>query len=74
MAEDSVYPTAHFNQGTTDSVLMAGPSVARKLILNRDVKAVTNVMVSKPSGQKIVSDTVAFASGTLGILKLRLTG
>ena len=41
---------------------------------NRDVKAVTNVMVSNPTVKKIDSDTVAFASGTLGILKLRLTG
>ena len=71
---DSVYPTSHFNPGATDSVLMAGPSVGRTLTRNRDLKAVTNVMVSNPAVKKINSDTVAFASGTLGILKLRLTG
>ena len=71
---DSVYPTSHFNPGATDSVLIAGPTVGRTLTRNRDVKAVTNVMVSNPTVKKIDSDTVAFASGTLGILKLRLTG
>src|ERR1700754_2418792 len=71
---DSVYPTSHFNAGATDSVLPAGPSVGRRLVLDRDVKAVTNVMVSNPAVKNIGSDTVAFASGTLGILKLRLTG
>src|ERR1700754_4276018 len=71
---DSVYPTSHFNSGATDSVLAAGPSVGRRLVRDRDVKAVTNVMVSNPAVKKIGSDTVAFASGTLGILKLRLTG
>jgi hypothetical protein len=55
-------------------VLIAGPTVGRTLTRNRDVKAVTNVMVSNPTVKKIDSDTVAFASGTLGILKLRLTG
>ena len=62
---DSVYPTSHFNPGARGSVLMAGPSVGRKLTLNRDLKAVTNVMVSNPAVKKIVSDTVAFVSGTL---------
>ena len=71
---DSGYPTSHFNPGATDSVLIAGPTVGRTLTRNRDVKAVTNVMVSNPTVKKINSDTVAFASGTLGILKLRLTG
>lgn len=71
---DSVYPTSHFNSGATDSVLPAGPSVGRQLVLDRDVKAVTNVMVSNPAVKNIGSDTVALASGTLGILKLRLTG
>ncbi len=71
---ESVYPTSHFNSGATDSVLPAGPSVGRKLVRDRDVKAVTNVMVSNPAVKNIGSDTVAFASGTLGILKLRLTG
>jgi hypothetical protein len=71
---DSVYPTSHFNPGATDSVLPAGPSVGRRLVRDRDVKAITNVMVSNPAVKKIGSDTVAFASGTLGILKLRLTG
>jgi hypothetical protein len=71
---DSVYPTSHFNPGATDSVLTAGPSVGRTLTRNRDLKVVTNVMVSNPTVKKINSDTVAFASGTLGILKLRLTG
>ena len=71
---DSVYPTSHFNPGATDSVLTAGPSVGRTLTRNRDLKVVTNVMVSNPTVKKINSSTVAFASGTLGILKLRLTG
>jgi hypothetical protein len=71
---DSVYPTSHFNPGATDSVLIAGPTVGRTLTRNRDVKAVTNVMVSNPTVKKINSETIGFASGTLGILKLRLTG
>ena len=67
-------PHLTLNPGATDSVLILGPTVGRTLTRNRDVKAVTNVMVSNPTVKKINSDTVAFASGTLGILKLRLTG
>src|SRR5829696_8799409 len=71
---DSVYPTSHFNPGATDSVLSAGPAVGQKLTRNQDVKSVTNVFVSNPAVKKIESDTVGFASGTLGVLKVRLTG
>jgi hypothetical protein len=71
---DSVYPTSHFNPGATDSVLFAGPTKGKNLIRGMDVKVVSNVMVSNPAIKKIGSDTVAFASGTLGIRKLLLTG
>ena len=70
---DSVYPTSHFNPAATDSVLHAGPMQGRQL--TRDgTHAVHNVLVSNPAIKKIGKDTVAFASGTLGILKLLLTG
>jgi len=71
---DSVYPTSHFNPGATDSVLLPGPTKGKKLTKGKDVKVVTNVMVSNPTVKKIGSDTVAFASGTLGVRKLSLTG
>lgn len=71
---DSVYPTSHFNGGATDSVLFAGPTKGKKLTRGKDVKVVSNVMVSNPTIKKIGSDTVAFASGTLGIRKILLTG
>jgi hypothetical protein len=71
---DSVYPTSHFNPGATDSVLFAGPTKGKKLIRDKDVKVVSNVMVSNPAIKKIGRDSVAFASGTLGIRKLLLTG
>ncbi len=71
---DSVYPTSHFNGGATDSVLFAGPVKGKKLTAGKDVKVVTNVMVSNPTVKKIGDDTVGFASGTLGIRKILLTG
>ncbi len=71
---DSVYPTSHFNPGATDSVLHAGPTKGRKLTRDKDVKVVSNVMVSNPAVKKMGTDTVGFASGTLGIRKILLTG
>jgi hypothetical protein len=71
---DSVYPTSHFNGGATDSVLFAGPAKGKKLTAGKDVKVVPNVMVSNPTIKKIGGDTVGFASGTLGIRKILLTG
>jgi hypothetical protein len=71
---DSVYPTSHFNPGATDSVLFAGPAKGKKLTLGQDVKVVRNLMVSNPTVKKIGSDTVLFASGTLGIRKILATG
>ena len=71
---DSVYPTSHFNPAATDSVLFAGLTKGKKLTRDKDVKVVSNVMVSNPAIKKIGTDTVAFASGTLGIRKLLLTG
>ena len=71
---DSVYPTSHFNGGATDSVLFAGPAKGKRLVRGRDAKVVSNVMVSNPAIKKIGPDTVGFASGTLGILKILLTG
>jgi hypothetical protein len=70
---DSVYPISHFNPGATDSVLIAGPTTGKQLTRD-DAIFVPNVMVSNPAIKKIGGDTVAFASGTLGILKLLLTG
>jgi hypothetical protein len=71
---DSVYPTSHFNGGATDSVLFAGPAKGKRLVRGRDAKVVSNVMVSNPAIKKIGPDTVGFASGTLGILKILLSG
>ena len=69
----SVYPTSHFNPGATDSVLTAGPTTGKQLTAS-DAKHVSNVFASNPALKKIGADTVGFASGTLGILKLLLTG
>ena len=71
---DSVYPTSHFNPGATDTVLHAGLAKGKKLTAGTDVKSVSNVMVSNPAVKRIGADTVGFASGTLGILKILLTG
>jgi hypothetical protein len=71
---DSVYPTSHFNPAATDSVLFAGPTKGKKLTRDKDVKVVPNLMVSNPTVKKIGSETVIFASGTLGIRKILATG
>jgi len=70
---NSVYPTSHFNPGATDSVLHAGPVKGKRLVRDTDVKVVPNLMVSNPVVKKIGSDTVLFASGTLGIRKILAT-
>jgi hypothetical protein len=70
---DSVYPTSHFNPGATDSVLIAGPVHGRKLSA-ADVKTVPTVITSNPTVKKIGVETIAFASGPVGVRKLRLTG
>jgi hypothetical protein len=69
----SVYPTSHFNPGATDSVVHARPVKGKKLTRDMDVKVVSNIMVSNPTLKKLGTDTVAFASGTLGIRKLLLS-
>lgn len=71
---DGVYPTSHFNPGATDSVVHAGLAKGKKLVRDKDVKVVSNVMVSNPALKKVGTDTIAFGSGTLGIVKLLLTG
>src|SRR6201995_4313591 len=70
---DSVYPTSHFNPGATDSVLFAGPTHGRKLTAGR-VKPVPTVVTSNPAIKKISGETIAFASGAVGVQKIRLTG
>ncbi len=71
---DGVYPSSPFNPGATDSVLHAGLANGKKLVRDQDVKVVSNVMVSNPALKKVGADTIGFASGTLGILKILLTG
>jgi hypothetical protein len=68
-----VYPTSHFNPGATDSVLFRGPVNGRKLSLS-DVRTVSTVITSNPAIKKVGSETIAFASGAVGVQKLRLTG
>jgi hypothetical protein len=70
---DSVYPVSHFNPAATDSVLRGTTTVGKKLWI-QEVKTVPTVFVSNPTVKKIGTDTVAFASGTLGIHKILLTG
>jgi hypothetical protein len=70
---DSVYPTSHFNPGATDSVLFRGPVNGRKLSPS-DVKTVPTVITSNPAIKKVGNETIAFASGAVGVQKLRLTG
>jgi hypothetical protein len=71
---DSVYPTSHLNPGATDSVLHAGPTKGKQLTRDKDVKVVPNLMASNPTVKKIGSDTILFASGTLGVRKILATG
>jgi hypothetical protein len=71
---DSVYPTSQFNSGATDSLLLPGPPVSRNLTHGQGAKALTTVFVSNPAVKKTGANTVGFASGTLGVLKIRLTG
>ncbi len=70
---ESVYPTSHFNPGATDSVLFAGPVHGRKL-KTEEVKTVPTVITSNPTLKKVGVQTIAFASGAVGVQKLRLTG
>lgn len=71
---DSVYPTSHFNSAATDSVSFAGPVKGKTLTRGKDLLVVPNLMVSNPTVKKIGSDTVLFASGTLGVRKILATG
>jgi hypothetical protein len=66
------YPTSHFNGGATDSVPFAGPVHGRKLT-PQDVKTVSIVFDSNPAVKKVGSETIAFASGAVGIQKILLT-
>lgn len=70
---DGPYPTSHFNPGATDSVPFAGSVNGRKLGPN-DVKTVPTVITSNPAIKKVGNETIAFASGAVGLMKLRLTG
>jgi hypothetical protein len=70
---DSVYPTSHFNAGATDSVLIPGPVNGRKLSLD-DVKTVPTVITSNPAIKTVGDESIAFASGAVGVQKIRLTG
>jgi hypothetical protein len=70
---DSVYPTSHFNSGATDSVLFPGPVDGRKLSLD-DVKTVPTVITSNPAIKTVGDESIAFASGAVGVQKIRLTG
>jgi hypothetical protein len=70
---EGVYPTSHFNPGATDSVLIAGPVHGRKLDSN-EVKTVPTVITSNPAIKQLEGETIAFASGAVGVQKLRLTG
>jgi hypothetical protein len=70
---ESVYPTSHFNPAATDSVLFAGPVHGRKLA-HDDVKSVPTVITSNPAIKKLGAETVAFASGAVGVRKIRLKG
>lgn len=71
---DSVYPVTHVNSAATNAVPFAGLLKGKKLTRDRDVKVVPNLWASNPTVKKVGPDTVAFASGTLGIRKLLLTG
>src|ERR1700730_1209982 len=55
------------------TALHAGPVNGKTSTDGVDVKSVPSVMVSNPAVKNIGGDTVGFASGTLGILKLLLT-
>ncbi len=70
---EGVYPTSHFNPGATDSVLISGPVHGRKLASD-EVKTVPTVITSNPAIKQLGSETIAFASGAVGVQKLRLTG
>lgn len=69
---DSAYPTSHFNPAATDSVLIAGPTVGRKLTPD-EVLTVPTLITSNPTFKHMGSDTVGFASGAIGIQKILLT-
>lgn len=70
---DTVYPTSHFNPAATDSVLIAGPPASKKLTV-ADVPTVPTLITSNPTFKRVGSDTVAFASGAVGVQKILLTG
>lgn len=71
---DSVYPISHVNPAATDSVTFGGLVAGKQLNRDQDVKVVRNLLVSNPTLKRIGDDTVAFASGTLGIQKILVTG
>ena len=62
-----------FNGGATDSVSFAGPVHGRKLKPD-EVKTVPIVFDSNPAIKKVGNETIAFASGAVGVQKILLTG
>jgi hypothetical protein len=54
-------------------VLFAGPVHGRKLAVD-DVKSAPTVITSYSAIKKLGSETIPFANGAEGMLKLRLTG
>ncbi|OWQ50540.1 hypothetical protein CEE60_16880, partial [Stenotrophomonas maltophilia] len=70
---DSVYPTSHFNPAATDSVLIAGPVGSRNLTA-ADVATVPTLVTSNPTMKRVGGEVIAFASGAVGVQKIRVTG
>lgn len=70
---DSVYPTSHFNPAATDSVVIAGPVGSRNLTA-ADVATVPTLVTSNPTMKRVGGEVIAFASGAVGVQKIRVTG
>ena len=70
---DSAYPISHMNPAATDAVSFAGPTGGRRLTRD-EVPVVPTLFVSNPTVKTIGADTVAFASGALGVQKILATG
>jgi hypothetical protein len=71
--EDSPYAISHHDPAQTDSTVVEGASIGKKLS-HADARYVTSVWCSAPIYKLVGDDIIVVASTPLGIIKIRATG
>ena len=70
---ESAYPISHHNAGQTDSTLVDGPDVGRRLAED-EVKSVPLLWSSAPTFKNVNGERIVVAANPAGIIKVRATG